>query len=76
MKTFAIHYSEYPGISSSMSTIKAKDLRSLLLLLLDYDDDGETLEELKETFDDGNGDGQQFISVIDVETSEEVLGDV
>ena len=74
MKKYAISYSGYVGDEPGMYLIEAKDLRGLLLELLDYDDDGETLEELKKTFDAGNGDGQPYLMALDIETEEQVLG--
>jgi len=73
MKNYAISYSKYMGDLPYMSIIEAKDLRGLLLELLDYDDDGETLEELRKIFDSGNGDGQPYVMVMDIETGEQVL---
>lgn len=74
MNKYILSYSEYMNAGPYMASMEAKDLRGLLLDLLGYDDDGESLKFLKKEFDSQNGDGMPWIMAFDVNANEKVLG--
>ena len=54
MKTFVIHKSEYMLESPEMGVEESKDLRTLLIDMMDWEDEGESLEEIKKAFEKSN----------------------
>lgn len=73
-KTYVVAVSDYMGEGPIQYATKHPNLRSLLMELLDYDDDGETVEELQKEFTRSNGDGQPYLTVFCVEQNKQVLG--
>lgn len=74
MKTFIVTAEPYMFEDGHTTQHKANSLRDFLLEHMDYDDDGESLEELENAFNDSNGDGMAYVTVFCVEDDRRVLG--
>lgn len=82
-KTYIVARDEYFGLEGGMSKFDGT-FRALLLDLMGLTEDEEWLETmtvrdlpvetLVQTFNDGNGDGQQYVTVWCVEDDKQVLG--